>query len=58
MESPPFSRSPLADLEHAVMEEGREWMRQELQKRLQQLADTEGDVFPPQQPEPDEKTRA
>jgi|WetSurMetagenome_2_1015567.scaffolds.fasta_scaffold269996_2 hypothetical protein len=50
MESPLSPRSPLAEVERMVLEEGREWMRLEMQKRLQQLADAEGKVFPPQPP--------
>jgi hypothetical protein len=37
----------LAQIESEVMAEGREWTRQRLEARLQQLADTRGEVFPP-----------
>lgn len=37
----------LADLEREVAAEGREWTRQRLQERLQQVADQHGEVFPP-----------
>lgn len=37
----------LAQIEAEVMAEGREWTRQRLEARLQQLADTHGEVFPP-----------
>jgi hypothetical protein len=36
----------LAEVELAVMEEGREWMRQEMQKRLHRLADQDGESPP------------
>ena len=52
MESPTSPCSPLAEIERAVLEEGREWMRLEIQKRLQQLADDQGKISPPQQPAP------
>jgi hypothetical protein len=38
----------LAQIEAEVMAEGREWTRQRLQARLQQLAEQQGEVFPPQ----------
>jgi hypothetical protein len=47
MERKTGCRSPLAEVELAVMEEGREWVRQETRKRLQRLADREGKVSPP-----------
>jgi len=37
----------LADIEREVAAEGREWTRQRLQERLQQVADQHGEVFPP-----------
>jgi hypothetical protein len=37
----------LADVEREVLAECREWGRQRLEKRLQQLADQTGEVFPP-----------
>jgi hypothetical protein len=37
----------LAEIEAEVMAEGREWTRQRLQARLQQLAEQQGEVFPP-----------
>lgn len=60
MEMNTGNRSPLAEVELAVMEEGREWMRQELQKRLQRLADEEGKISPPQRAsvDPDTRTRS
>ena len=38
----------LREIELEVMAEGREWMRQRLQEKLQQQAEREGRVFPPQ----------
>jgi hypothetical protein len=38
----------LREIELEVMAEGREWMRQRLQEKLQQEAEREGRVFPPQ----------
>jgi hypothetical protein len=43
--SQPFPR--LADIEREVVAEAREWGRQRLEERLQQLADESGEVFPP-----------
>jgi len=37
----------LREQELAVEVEGREWMRQQLEKRLQAQADRQGSVFPP-----------
>ncbi len=47
MEPTPTPRPRLADVEREVAAEGREWTRQRLQERLQQLADQQGEVFPP-----------
>jgi hypothetical protein len=38
----------LREIEEEVLEEGREWTRQRLQKRLQEEATRYGEVFPPQ----------
>ena len=43
------SRS-LHEIEIEVLAEGREWMRQRLQQKLQAEADRQGGVFPPQRP--------
>ena len=43
----PAGRS-LRDIELEVLEEGREWTRRRLEQRLQQEADRQGGVFPPQ----------
>ena len=38
----------LREIELEVLEEGREWMRRRLEQRLQEEADRQGGVFPPQ----------
>ena len=38
----------LREIELEVEAEGREWMRQRLEKRLQEEADRDGAIFPPQ----------
>jgi hypothetical protein len=43
----PEARS-LHEIEIEVLAEGREWMRQRLQQKLQAEADRQGGVFPPQ----------
>ena len=44
----PEERIPsLSQIEAEVLAEGREWTRRRMQKRLQQLADQHGEVFPP-----------
>jgi hypothetical protein len=40
--------SSLRDIELEVLEEGREWTRRRLEQRLQEEADRQGGVFPPQ----------
>lgn len=40
----------LREIELEVLAEGREWMRQRLEQKLQEEADRQGGVFPPQQP--------
>jgi len=47
MEPTPKRFPSLADVEREVAAEGREWTRQRLQERLQQLADQHREVFPP-----------
>ena len=39
----------LREIEMEVMAEGREWTRKRLQQRLQEEADRQGGVFPPEQ---------
>ncbi len=38
----------LREIEMEVMAEGREWTRKRLQQRLQEAADRQGGVFPPE----------
>jgi hypothetical protein len=38
----------LADIEREVVAESREWGRKRLEERLQELADQQGEAFPPQ----------
>jgi len=38
----------LLEIEMEVLAEGREWMRQRLQQKLQTEADRHGGVFPPE----------
>jgi hypothetical protein len=38
----------LREIEMEVLEEGREWMRRRLEQRLQEEANRQGGVFPPQ----------
>jgi hypothetical protein len=38
----------LREIELEVLEEGREWTRRRLEQRLQQEADRQGGIFPPQ----------
>ena len=47
MEPTPKRFPNLVDIEREVAAEGREWTRQRLQERLQQLADQHSKVFPP-----------
>jgi hypothetical protein len=42
----------LREIEEEVLAEGREWMRQRLQQKLQEQADRHGEVFPPQPSNP------
>lgn len=48
MEKSARKRSPLAEVEREVLAEGQEWMRQRMKKRLQELADKEGKISPPE----------
>jgi hypothetical protein len=47
MKTPEETVPSLAQIEAEVMAEGREWTRQGLEARLQQLAEVQGEVFPP-----------
>jgi len=44
-------RSPLMEIERQTRAEGREWTRKRLQQRLQELADKDGEISPPQRPQ-------
>lgn len=48
----------LAQIEAEVMAEGREWTRKRMEERLQQLADSQGEVFPPKPKAGDASARA
>ncbi len=48
MNSDKSTTQSLRDIELEVLEEGREWMRRRLEQRLQQEADRQGGVSPPQ----------
>jgi hypothetical protein len=47
MESTSKPLPALADIEREVVAESREWGRQRLEERLQELAEEHGEVFPP-----------
>jgi hypothetical protein len=46
-EKPRRAISPLAEVERETLEEGREWMRQRMERKLQRLADRQGAISPP-----------
>ncbi|HXJ74171.1 MAG TPA: hypothetical protein VNM37_15080 [Candidatus Dormibacteraeota bacterium] len=48
MKTPEQPVPSLIQIEAEVLAEGREWTRKRLAARLQQLADAQGEVFPPQ----------
>ena len=48
----------LSQIEAEVMAEGREWTRKRLEARLQELADTPGEVSPPKPKAGDASARA
>ncbi len=48
MSDQPQRKRSLRELELEVEAEGREWMRQRLEEKLQQEADRDGTIFPPQ----------
>jgi hypothetical protein len=52
MNTEPEQPRTLREIELEVMAEGREWTRKRLQQRLQEEADRQGGVFPPE-PKPD-----
>jgi hypothetical protein len=40
--------SPLAEVELETLEEGREWTRRRLERKLQKMADRQGAISPPE----------
>lgn len=48
MNSEAGANNSLRELEQEVEAEGREWMRQRLEARLQQRVEKDGAIFPPQ----------
>jgi len=57
MKTPEETVRSLAQIEAAVMAEGREWTRQRLETELQRLADEQGEVFPPERAPADPSAR-
>jgi hypothetical protein len=47
MKTPKKLFPSLAQIEREVIAESREWGRKRLEERLQELADQQGEVFPP-----------
>jgi hypothetical protein len=58
MNTPKETELSLAQIEAEVLAEGREWTRKRLEARLQQLAETQGEVFPPKSKPTDPSARA
>lgn len=56
-EKPKRAVSPLAEVEMETVEEGREWTRKRLEKKLQRLAESQGATSPPQRSEVEEGLR-
>ena len=48
MSDQPQRKRSLREIELEVETEGREWMRQRLEEKLQKEADRDGAIFPPQ----------
>jgi hypothetical protein len=48
MSDPAKHRRSLKEIEMEVEAEGREWTRRRLEEKLQEEADRDGKVFPPQ----------
>lgn len=48
MEAKKQGARSLREMEEEVLAEGREWMRKRLEKKLQEEANRQGGVFPPQ----------
>ena len=40
--------SPLAEVEQETLEEGREWTRRRLERKLQKMAECQGAISPPE----------
>jgi hypothetical protein len=57
MKTPEGSVRTLAQIEAAIMAEGREWTRKRLEQELQLLADEQGEIFPPQRTAADSSAR-
>jgi hypothetical protein len=47
--------SPLAEVELETLEEGREWTRRRLERKLQKMAERQGAISPPQPATPQER---
>jgi len=47
MNTPKKALPSLAEIEGEVIAESREWGRKRLEERLQELADQQGEAFPP-----------
>jgi hypothetical protein len=48
MKNPEEPFPSLAEIEAEVLAEGQEWMKGRMQEKLQQLAQKQGEIFPPQ----------
>ena len=48
MKKPMRSVSPLAEVEMETLEEGREWTRRRLERKLQKMAESQGAIPPPE----------
>jgi len=48
MSAQPTRKRSLREIELEVEAEGREWMRQRLEEKLQREAERDGAIFPPQ----------
>ena len=57
MNSEKSAARSLRDIELEVLEEGREWTRRRLEQRLQQEADRQGGIFPPQRSQSTSSTK-
>jgi hypothetical protein len=48
MKKPMRAVSPLAEVEMETLEEGREWTRRRLERKLQAMAERQGAISPPE----------